>query len=75
MIWLYDHVAVSSCRAVQEAVMAKILHFRVLTQLNLFSAATSQLQELLSGGGLPQDSTHWMRPPESSTVCQGCGAS
>lgn len=49
---------------------AKILHFRALTQLNLISTALHQLQELLSGGGLPQDPTHWTRPSESSMVCQ-----
>ncbi len=52
----------------QEAVTSKILRLRVLTQLNLFSMALLQLQELFNGCGLPQDSTHWTRPPESSMV-------
>ncbi len=65
-MWLYDHIAVVNCRAVQEAVHARILRLRALTQLSLFSVALHQLQDLLTGHGLPQGSSHWPRPPEST---------
>ena len=38
----------------------------MLTQLSLFSMAILQLQELLTGHGLPQGSTHWPRPQDST---------
>jgi len=68
ILWFYQYAASMMCRAVKETVYSKILRLENFTLFPMFGLAVRQLNELLIGGGLPQESTHLQRPPEANWV-------
>ncbi len=68
VLWFYQYAASVMVRAVRETVYAKILRLQNFTNIPIFSLAIRQLNELLIGGGLPQEVTHMQRPPEANWV-------